>query len=157
MENTSATRLLHDACQSLWLDNITRTLLDAGTLRRYIEEFSVTGLTSNPTIFDHAIRIELCSSVVNADQLYRDEAILPEEAKGPIICCDSAPQARWIVSAQASSNFRSRLSDQLEPSEDEEAQQDLAHRINSAGSFNTLYRLALGGLGSPYRKPTVND
>ena len=39
MENTSATRLLHDAGQSLWLDNITRTLLDAGTLRRYIEEF----------------------------------------------------------------------------------------------------------------------
>jgi transaldolase len=56
MEKTSATQLLHDAGQSLWLDNITRTLLDSGTLSRYIDEFSVTGLTSNPTIFDHAIR-----------------------------------------------------------------------------------------------------
>jgi transaldolase len=52
----SATRKLHDMGQSLWLDNITRGLLDSGTLRRYIEEFSVTGLTSNPTIFDHAIK-----------------------------------------------------------------------------------------------------
>jgi transaldolase len=50
------TRQLHDLGQSLWLDNITRKLLDDGSLRRYIEEFSVTGLTSNPTIFDEAIR-----------------------------------------------------------------------------------------------------
>jgi Transaldolase/Fructose-6-phosphate aldolase/NDH2 C-terminal domain len=42
--------------QSLWLDNITRDLLDGGTLRRYVDELSVTGLTSNPTIFDHAIK-----------------------------------------------------------------------------------------------------
>jgi transaldolase len=51
-----ATQLLHDQGQSLWLDNITRDLLDSGTLKRYIDELSVTGLTSNPTIFDHAIR-----------------------------------------------------------------------------------------------------
>jgi transaldolase len=51
-----ATQLLHNLGQSLWLDNITRDLLDRGTLRRYIEELSVTGLTSNPTIFDHAIK-----------------------------------------------------------------------------------------------------
>ena len=50
------TQQLHDAGQSLWLDNITRGLLTSGTLRRYIEEFSVTGLTSNPTIFDHAVK-----------------------------------------------------------------------------------------------------
>jgi transaldolase len=50
------TRSLHDLGQSLWLDNITRDLLNSGTLQRYIDEFSVTGLTSNPTIFDHAIR-----------------------------------------------------------------------------------------------------
>src|SRR5262245_22804817 len=50
-----ATRLLHDLGQSLWLDNITRDLLNSGTLERYIDELSVTGLTSNPTIFDHAI------------------------------------------------------------------------------------------------------
>src|SRR5580704_18072469 len=51
----NATTRLHDLGQSLWLDNITRGLLTSGTLRRYIEEWSVTGLTSNPTIFDHAI------------------------------------------------------------------------------------------------------
>ena len=49
------TQQLRDAGQSLWLDNITRDLLDRGTLRQYINELSVTGLTSNPTIFDHAI------------------------------------------------------------------------------------------------------
>ena len=51
-----ATQLLHNLGQSLWLDNITRDLLNSGTLNRYIDEFSVTGLTSNPTIFDHAIK-----------------------------------------------------------------------------------------------------
>ena len=51
-----ATQRLHDLGQSLWLDNITRDLLDSGTLKRYIDELSVTGLTSNPTIFDHAIK-----------------------------------------------------------------------------------------------------
>jgi len=51
-----ATQQLHELGQSLWLDNITRDLLDKGTLQRYIQEFSVTGLTSNPTIFDHAIK-----------------------------------------------------------------------------------------------------
>ncbi len=50
------TKKLHDLGQSLWLDNITRELLTTGTLKRYIDEFSVTGLTSNPTIFDHAIK-----------------------------------------------------------------------------------------------------
>jgi transaldolase len=49
------TKALHDLGQSLWLDNITRELLSSGTLQRFIDEFSVTGLTSNPTIFDHAI------------------------------------------------------------------------------------------------------
>jgi len=51
-----ATQLLHNLGQSIWLDNITRDLLDSGTLERYIQELSVTGLTSNPTIFDHAIK-----------------------------------------------------------------------------------------------------
>ncbi len=60
-----ATERLHDLGQSLWLDNITRGLLNSGTLARYIDELSVTGLTSNPTIFDHAI--------ANSD--FYDEAI----------------------------------------------------------------------------------
>ena len=51
-----ATQQLHAAGQSLWLDNITRSLLTGGTLTRYMKELSVTGLTSNPTIFDHAIK-----------------------------------------------------------------------------------------------------
>src|SRR5262245_60578461 len=55
-DSMKATRILHDLGQSLWLDNITRNLLRTGVLRRYIDEFSVTGLTSNPTIFDHAIK-----------------------------------------------------------------------------------------------------
>jgi len=51
-----ATQKLHDLGQSIWLDNITRDMLASGTLKRYIDELSVTGLTSNPTIFDHAIK-----------------------------------------------------------------------------------------------------
>jgi transaldolase len=49
------TQQLHERGQSIWLDNITRTLLTSGTLERYVGELSVTGLTSNPTIFDKAI------------------------------------------------------------------------------------------------------
>jgi transaldolase len=51
-----STTLLREMGQSLWLDNITRDLLDSGTLRRYIDEWSISGITSNPTIFDEAIR-----------------------------------------------------------------------------------------------------
>src|SRR3954462_14464242 len=50
------TQRLRDLGQSLWLDSITRPLLSNGSLKRYVEELSVTGLTSNPTIFDHAIK-----------------------------------------------------------------------------------------------------
>lgn len=52
----NATERLHEQGQSLWLDNITRDLLTSGTLHHYIEEFSVTGLTSNPTIFHNAVK-----------------------------------------------------------------------------------------------------
>src|SRR5947199_10087978 len=52
----NATQRLHDLGQSLWLDNITRDLLNSGTPKRYVDDLSVTGLTSNPTIFDHAIK-----------------------------------------------------------------------------------------------------
>jgi transaldolase len=62
-----STKTLHGLGQSLWLDNITRELLNSGTLRRYIDELSVTGLTSNPTIFDHAIR----SSATYDDEISR--------------------------------------------------------------------------------------
>jgi len=55
----NATQKLHEIGQSIWLDNITRGLLTSGTLHRYIQDLSVTGLTSNPTIFDHAIKNSL--------------------------------------------------------------------------------------------------
>ena len=49
------TRAISELGQSIWLDNITRTLLATGTLRRYLDEYDVVGLTSNPTIYDRAI------------------------------------------------------------------------------------------------------
>jgi transaldolase len=67
-----ATQQLHDLGQSLWLDNITRGLLTSGTLARYIREYSVTGLTSNPTIFDKAIR----------ESSFYDDAIQQKAAAG---------------------------------------------------------------------------
>ena len=67
-----ATQQLHDLGQSLWLDNITRGLLTKGTLLHYISELSVTGLTSNPTIFDHAIK--------NTE--FYDDAILQKVREG---------------------------------------------------------------------------
>ena len=63
------TTALHDLGQSLWLDNITRTMLDEGTLERYISELSVTGLTSNPTIFDKAITAGTAYDEQIAEQL----------------------------------------------------------------------------------------
>ncbi len=79
-----ATQQLHNLGQSLWLDNITRDMLDNGTLRRYIDELSVTGLTSNPTIFDHAMThghayddemAKLMSSGVSAEDAFFEMAI----------------------------------------------------------------------------------
>ena len=79
-----ATQKLHDLGQSLWLDNITRGLLTKGTLRRYIDELSVTGLTSNPTNYEHAIK--------NTD--FYDNAIWQIEARlegrQPIVAIDHA-------------------------------------------------------------------
>jgi transaldolase len=79
-----ATEALHQLGQSLWLDNITRTMLDDGTLEGYISDLSVTGLTSNPTIFDKAISggdaydeqlAELRSSGVEGEQLFFELAL----------------------------------------------------------------------------------
>lgn len=64
-----ATQLLHNLGQSLWLDNITRDLLDSGTLQRYVEQLSVTGLTSNPTIFDHALKNSTAYDAAIREQL----------------------------------------------------------------------------------------
>jgi len=64
-----ATEMLHNLGQSLWLDNITRDLLASGTLKRYIDELSVTGLTSNPTIFDQAIKSSTAYDVTIREKL----------------------------------------------------------------------------------------
>ncbi len=69
------TKRLHDFGQSLWLDNITRPLLTSGSLQRHIEELSVTGLTSNPTIFDHAIRNSAAYDAPIREKLKLGEAI----------------------------------------------------------------------------------
>jgi transaldolase len=69
-----ATQWLHENGQSLWLDNITRTLLDSGTLERYVEDLSVTGLTSNPTIFDHAIRNSAAYDGAICDKLLKGKS-----------------------------------------------------------------------------------
>jgi transaldolase len=78
-----ATQKLHDLGQSLWLDNITRDLLTNGTLKRYIDEMSVTGLTSNPTIFDHAIKNSTAYDAPIREKLQKgksDEALFFELA-----------------------------------------------------------------------------
>jgi len=69
-----ATHLLHNLGQSIWLDNITRDLLNSGTLKRYIDDLSVTGLTSNPTIFDHAIKNSGAYDTAIAAQLQREKS-----------------------------------------------------------------------------------
>src|SRR2546426_1080935 len=73
-----ATQLLHNLGQSIWLDNITRDLLNSGTLKRYVTQLSVTGLTSNPTIFDHAIKNSPAYDAAIREKLSRgksDEAL----------------------------------------------------------------------------------
>ena len=69
-----ATQLLHDLGQSLWLDNITRDLLNSGTLKSYIDDLSVTGLTSNPTIFDLAIKNSSAYDAAILDKLRKSES-----------------------------------------------------------------------------------
>ncbi|MBV9742532.1 MAG: transaldolase [Acidobacteriia bacterium] len=69
-----ATQLLHNLGQSIWLDNITRDLLNTGTLKRYIDELSVTGLTSNPTIFDHAIKSSSAYDTAIAELMRRGKS-----------------------------------------------------------------------------------
>jgi transaldolase len=69
-----ATQLLHNLGQSIWLDNITRDLLDSGTLKRYIDDLSVTGLTSNPTIFNQAIKNSSAYSAAIRTKFAQDES-----------------------------------------------------------------------------------
>src|SRR4029450_13716613 len=70
-----ATTLLQNLGQSLWLDNITRDLLNRGTLKHYIDELSVTGLTSNPTIFEHAIKNSTAYDADISDKLAEGKSV----------------------------------------------------------------------------------
>ena len=69
-----ATQLLHNLGQSIWLDNITRDLLDNGSLKTYIDDLSVTGLTSNPTIFNHAIKNSSAYSAAIRQKFAQDKS-----------------------------------------------------------------------------------
>src|SRR5580658_3912991 len=73
-DDMNAPQSLHDKGQSIWLDNITRDLLDNGTLKKYIDEWSVTGLTSNPTIFDHAIKNSAAYDSAISDKLKKGKS-----------------------------------------------------------------------------------
>jgi transaldolase len=73
-DNQQPTHALHNLGQSIWLDNITRELLDNGTIERYINEWSVTGLTSNPTIFDHAIKNSSAYDAAIRDKLSKGKS-----------------------------------------------------------------------------------
>ena len=77
------TQWLHDQGQSLWLDNITRDMLNNGTLKKYIDEFSITGLTSNPTIFDHAIKNSTLMTLQSEKSLPRRS---PERLGATFMC-----------------------------------------------------------------------
>ena len=98
-----ATQLLHNLGQSLWLDDITRDLLNSGTLNRYMDELSVTGLTSNPTIFDHAIKNSAAYDAAVGEDLVKGKSgeslflswrwrISP----GPPICFERFTTARGV-------------------------------------------------------------
>ena len=82
----NAAKHLHELGQSLWLDNITRGLLVSGTLQRYLQDFAVPGLTSNPTIFDHAIR----------NTSFYDKAIQEKAAEGK-----AGEWRRWLHPTQS--------------------------------------------------------
>lgn len=94
-QTNTNTRTLHDLGQRIWLDNITREMLNNGTLARYIAELSVTGLTSNPTIFEHAI---------GSGDLY-DEAIQKLAAQG-LACEDIFFELALQDLTQAADLFR---------------------------------------------------
>jgi len=80
------TERLHGLGQSLWLDYISRDLLNSGKLKLYIDEFSVTGLTSNPTIFDQAI-----NNSTAYDAAIRQHSHASSSAEGHILCCRTVP------------------------------------------------------------------
>ena len=115
----NATRQLHDLGQRLWLDNITRGLLDSGELARYIKELSVTGLTSNPTIFDRAI---------SGNDFY-DEAIRTKASAGR-----SGEELFFELALED----LTRAADLFRPAHDASGGRDLGERLGAILKLETL-------------------
>ena len=82
---TTPTQELHDRGQSLWLDNITRAMLDEGAIARYIDEYAVTGLTSNPSIFDNAIASGAYDEAIRAGRAAFDRLTRVAAVQGPLL------------------------------------------------------------------------
>jgi transaldolase len=124
-----ATKRLYDLGQSLWLDNITRGLLTKGTLRHYITELSVTGLTSNPTIFDHAIKN---TNFYDGPIRYKHSVFM----QGTILNIDSFDQ--WGV--ELGKVLAKRIISEMESVEDPSL-----HHDSSTNSLIRHYRWFKGG------------
>jgi len=110
----NATKQLHDLGQSLWLDNITRSLVSDGTLQRYIDVLTVTGLTSNPTIFDQAIKesssydADIRRLAQRAKQLTQSSSTSPSPISSALlICC--ARRTMPAKRSMATFRWKSRL------------------------------------------------
>src|SRR3569623_1214464 len=98
----NATQRLHDLGQSLWLDNIPRVLLSSGTLGRYISDYAVTGLTSNPTIFEQAI-----GKSDSYDAAIRDTAQAGKSGETPYLRGQASPSRRSRPSCSRTADARS--------------------------------------------------
>jgi transaldolase len=134
----SPTRQLHDIGQSLWLDNITRTMLADGTLRRYIDEFDVTGLTSNPTIFDKAIT----GGDAYDEQIAASSASSPEELFFELALTDLREAADLFAEIhKRTEGVDGWASLEVSPllADDAEATVEQARRLHEQGERDNLY------------------
>jgi transaldolase len=132
------TRELHEIGQSLWLDNITRTILADGTLRRYVDELDVTGLTSNPTIFDKAIT----GGDAYDEQIAASSASSPEELFFELALTDLRGAADLFAEAhRRSDGVDGWASVEVSPllADDADATIEQARRLHEQGERDNLF------------------
>ena len=132
------TRELHELGQSLWLDNITRTILADGTLRRYVDELDVTGLTSNPTIFDKAIT----GGDAYDEQIAASSASSPEELFFELALTDLRGAADLFAEAhRPSDGVDGWASVEVSPllADDADATIEQARRLHEQGERDNLF------------------
>ena len=132
------TRELHELGQSLWLDNITRTILADGTLRRYVDELDVTGLTSNPTIFDKAIT----GGDAYDEQIAASSASSPEELFFELALTDLRGAADLFAEAhRRSDGVDGWASVEVSPllADDADATIEQARRLHEQGERDNLF------------------